>query len=272
MSALLLAFLAAAIAPRGVAAAPKKQAPPVKDEAAASAVAVTPMSVSGLEKDAVKAANDRLEAELSAMGLLLVFLPPPKESKKNCLETPACVRSLATGVKVASILNVQIVRLGPSVQVTARVLRADTGAEARRGTSSVDSANFPRGWNVRKDIGDMLLAVAGSLTSKKSAPTVVIAATPAASSGASAKPMTAVSGSAPPPAKSSIVPWVVTGAGAILAAGGGTMALIDSRTLSDATAMGADKERARQLGRVGLGVMSVGVAVAVVGGILMRSN
>ena len=233
MLVLCVALVGAIVAPGAGATEPSRPAPSAGDTAAGFAVAVLPMSLSGLEKDAESGVRARLENELATMGLRLIFLPQRMEPKKGCLETPACVRSLVKDPKVAGLLSLQLVRFGPSVQVTVRVLRADTGAEMRRGTSSVDAAAFPGAWNVRQDIGDMLATLrgrpqpegSGSAAQRETTPTGSSAptGTPPAAAG-SGNPTAASSGtptatSQARPAGSSRSTPLLIGALAVLAAG-----------------------------------------------------
>jgi len=274
-----------------------------------SVLAVAPLSLTGFGKDISAELATHLERELSAMGVKLLLLTEKRGTKRNCLDSPACVRELAKGIPAAGLLSLKLVRVGPTVRITARVLRTDTGVEVRRGGLAAAADTFPGGWDVKKDLGDML-AVLPSLQAERrrteapaavtsppapaaepqpaipavapptrtaspaealpTAPAAATALSPASSGseGATPEPMTAVTGTPPPPAKRAMLPWIVAGSGAAVAIVGGGVALVESRTLHDRKSSGDDKTQARQLGRIGLGAIGVGAAVALVGVVL----
>ena len=191
----------------------------------------------GLSSEEAAAVVGRVQDELMQLGLSVV---EAGAVDPVCTPDPECVeRTRVTVAARDALLVVELVRIGPVVQVTA------TGAAGERratGSASLDEAQLASGPVLPPEIA----AWAKSL------------APPPPTVPANTGPVTATAPFELTPMKSGAL---FAGGVGVVALGAGIILVATSEpVLQDPTSLGAEKEQARTLGLVGLGVTVLGVA------------
>ena len=223
----------------------------------ALAVALRPV---GLDAATTKAVKARLESELSAAEVpsRMLSLSPAAA----CFESEPCVQGLLKGGP--ALLDVEVVRVGPLVQLSLRLFGAD-GSLLDGAGNTAEADAFP-GEGAIID-GELLRQVQAQVPKAPPPTAPAIASSPQATE-------TKVIEVAQPeqPKGPQSLPLLgyggigVAAAGGLLVVGSGLVALSEANVLEDATSLRLDKDRALVLGPVALGVMGAGVLVLGAGG------
>jgi hypothetical protein len=216
----------------------------------------------GLADDETDMFRQRLEDEFKNAGIVAEPADPPIDA--SCYEELDCI-ARAVGDNKA-VVDVELVRVGPFLQVKVRVWDVE-GNILEDEDGMEDAEVFREGGAILPPALPDRLGASGS---------------PVADSGSDdggyEEPTTMTEELAPAPVEEPSDPEGdpllgyagigVAVLGGVLAAGGTAVAVTEMLTLEDATSLGADKERARVLGPVGLVLAGVGVVALGVGGAL----
>lgn len=193
----------------------------------------------GLSPDEASALVGRVQDELLKIGLSVVEAAAVDPA---CTPDPACVEGARTAAPEPhdALLVVELVRIGPVVQVTAT---GSAGDKQATGSASLDEAQVKGGPVLPADI----LAWAQALAPK--AP-VVPKGDPTPTPTAPPFELTVMKSGA-----------LFAGGVGVIALGAGVILVATSEpVLQDPKTLGAEKEQARTLGLVGLGATVLGVA------------
>lgn len=191
----------------------------------------------GLSPEEAGTLVSRVQDELLKLGLSVIEAGAVDAA---CTPDPGCVEGARTAASTPNdaLLVVELVRIGPVVQVTATGAAGDRRAT---GSASLDEAQLATGPVLPADIAAWAMSLAP-------APAIVPPSPPT---------------TAPPafeltPMKSGAL---FAGGIGVIALGAGVILVATSEpVLEDPTSLGADKEQARTLGLVGLGTSVIGVA------------
>jgi hypothetical protein len=212
----------------------------------------------GLADDETDIFRQRLEQEFSAAGIKAVAADPPIEAA--CYDELECIAT-AVGDR-AAVMDVELVRVGPFLQVKVRMWDAE-GNILEDEDGMEDAEVFREGGAILPATVPDAIGATGAPVAEEDEydePTTVTEEfAPAAAeepSETEGDPMLGYAGIG------------VAVLGGALTAGGVAIAVLEMSTLEDATSLGADKERARVLGPVGLIMAGVGVIALGGGGTL----
>lgn len=208
--------------------------------------AVASEGMSAADRSAIEA---RVGEELALMGAGVASGAPPAA---GCLDDAACRSSLTQGA--AGVLALELVRVGPILQVKARLFGPD-GVERKAVARDVQIGGVSGSASL---LGAEMAAEIRALLSA--------AAAPARAPEAPATEVTA-------PGESSVLPWVLAGSGlAVIAAGaavsaaGAGLALWQTLAAYTPDTPGDQKGTALILAPAGAAAVAVGVVVIAVGG------
>lgn len=99
----------------------------------AGASVATIVVPTGLDEDDVKRLQNRVNAQVSAMGGKPRSLSRALEVKDECLDDPACARAVLRAADAPWLLWVDALRAGPKVQIDARLIDVDGRVVAEGG-------------------------------------------------------------------------------------------------------------------------------------------
>ncbi|MCC7072350.1 MAG: hypothetical protein IT383_13560 [Deltaproteobacteria bacterium] len=190
----------------------------------------------GLSLEEVAAIVGRMRDELDAVGVSAVAAAPVDAA---CTPDPACLEGARTSVSPPTdgLLVVELLRIGPVVQVTAT---ATAGEQRAAGTVSLDEAQLASGPVVPAEITAWAKTLAP-------APPPVVAPVTEAPTTFELTPM-----------KSGAL--FAGGVGVIAFGAGVALVATSEPVLEDPKSLGSAKEQARTLGLVGLGATVLGLA------------
>jgi hypothetical protein len=216
----------------------------------------------GLADDETEMFRQRVEEEFKAAGIRAVPADPPVDV--SCYDELDCI-TRAVGDR-AGVVDVELVRVGPFLQVKVRLWDPE-GNIVEDEDGMEDAEVFREG---------------GAILPTTLAERVGASGTPLEEEEEEeyedTEPATVTEELAPPPVEEPTDPEGdpmlgyagigVAVLGGVLAAGGAAVAVTEMLTLEDAASLGADKERARVLGPIGLIMAGVGVVALGGGGTL----
>ncbi len=267
-------------------------------------VTLLQLEAAGTDKATLGEIKKRIVADLDAAGVLVRSLSRKRLPKRSCFESPGCVRRLLGKRKTDAALIVRVLRIGPKVQITIRLLRGDTGMEIRSATVSHPADGFPQSWSPREDIAPMLSAFSefkpravasvaavepspeptvppSDETPPPAAPEPETEANAATTVEAEPEPepepepavVTGIDSPPPPPAeRGSMMPMALTIGGGVLVVGGAVAIGMAETVRRDSTSLGSAKETALFYGWAGVGVAAIGLASGVIGAVLWSGD
>lgn len=215
----------------------------------------------GLADDETEVFRQRLAEEFENAGIVAEPADPPIEA--SCYDELECI-GRAVGDN-AAVLDVELVRVGPFLQVKVRAWDAQGNI--------IEDEDGMEDAEVFREGGAILPPAFPDRVGASGAPVDT-----GLEDDGYEEPSTMTEELAPPPVEEPEDPegdpllgYAGVGVavlGGVLAAGGAAVAVSEMLTLEDATSLGPDKERARVLGPVGLVMAGVGVLALGGGGAL----
>lgn len=207
----------------------------------------------GLSDEEVSPIAQKISDEIGALGIMVVHADALDPA---CVPDPACVEQTRAGLPEApsALLVVELVRVGPVLQLTASGAAGDVRAA---GTNGLDDAQLAKGPVLPPELREWARALAAQNAATppvdvKTVETELPPETRPPEDGGGLSPM-----------RSGAI--ALLGVGVVAAVAGGIVAGTQESVLGDAASTGDAKSGARTLGLIGLAAAAVG-AVGVAGG------
>jgi hypothetical protein len=226
----------------------------------------------GMTDSEVANAKTKIQAELTAAGVATTDAQPVEPA---CVPDPACVEQQRTAASVPALLVVEMVRLGPVVQLTAT---GSAGTKLATGTHGIEEGQLQKGKllpeNVMawaKSLGPPAVTSSvddGSATNNNAGKGAGNAGNASnAGNAGTAEAKVKKPGAAWPFTTMQTVGVVAAGVGVIALATGVILVGTSEPVLEDVKSTGTAKENARTLGWVGVGAATLGVVGVAAGAV-----